>query len=108
MPVTSEEAKRTPIDLKKCKVAEEEILSVLNDANLTLRELLLVLGNTLINIGSTLEENKKKLTYDDIRRMYSMSPSLGTALMALGADILAEWIEIPLKQEIDNDRTREK
>jgi len=99
VPVTLEGMRNSTVDIEKCELAEQEILDIFNKSNLNLKELLTVIAQTLIDTGGTLENVKEKLRYDDMWRYYSVKPTAGNALMALGADILAEWLKVPEEEE---------
>jgi hypothetical protein len=104
VPVTLDEARKSPINLEKCEIIEQQIIDILNkEPGLNLKELILVLAQTLIDVGGTLEKVDTKLTYTDMWRRYAVEPTLGNALMAQGSDILHDWLKIP-----DNDNEEQE
>jgi len=94
MPITMADTQRAPIDTDKCERVEQQIIDALNGSDLSLRELIFVLAQTLIDVGGTLEGVDCKLDIDSMWRRYAVEPKLGNALMANGSDMLREWIKI--------------
>lgn len=105
MSVTLDDVRKSSANSVLCEVVEQQIIDILNSSDLNLRELVLVLAQTLIDVGGTLEEVKDKLTYSDMWRRYAMEPTLGNALMAQGTDILHDWLKIPEKSEDQERKT---
>jgi hypothetical protein len=99
MSVTLEDVRQSSANLETCERVEQEVLDILNKSKLNLMELILVLAQTLIDVGGTLEGVKDKLSYNDMWRRYATEPTLGNALMAQGTDILHDWLRIPENNE---------
>jgi hypothetical protein len=99
MPVTLDDVRKSPIDSELCEKAEQMLIDILNNSRLNLRELVLVLAQTLIDVGGTLEGVEDKLSYNDMWRRYAVEPTLGNALMAQGTDILHDWLKVLEKND---------
>ena len=100
MPITLDDARKSPVDMKKCETIEQRLINILNeDPGLNLKELILVLALTLRDVGGTLEGVNTKLSYNDIWRRYAVEPTLGNALMAQATDMLHDWLKIPEKND---------
>lgn len=94
MPVSMEDVRTGTIREPVCEDVETKLLKVLNESNMTLRELVYSLALLLIDVGSSLEGVKEKLDYDTMWRRYATNPTLGNALMAASSDILSEWLRV--------------
>jgi hypothetical protein len=95
MPITLDDARNSPTNLERCESIEQQIIDILNSKpGLNLRELVLVLAQTLIDVGGSIEGVKTKLTYNNMWRRYAVEPTLGNALMAQGTDMLNDWLKI--------------
>lgn len=106
MPITLDDARKSPVDLVKCEAVEQQVLDVLNwDPGLNLKELVLVLALTLRDVGGTLEKVDTKLSYNEVWQRYAVEPTLGNALMAQGTDMMHDWLKIPEKND---DKEQEK
>ena len=68
--ITLVDVRQSKIDLELCESVEQKILDILNgDAKLNLKELVFVLGQTLIDVGGTIEGiNEKPLVKVDGNR----------------------------------------
>ncbi|RLF68168.1 MAG: hypothetical protein DRN26_00430 [Thermoplasmata archaeon] len=94
VPVSIIDVKEGDLDRSKCEDTEQQILDILNQQQLSLRELLFVLACLFIDIGGSLEELDEMLTRDDMWRRYAIDPTIGNTMIALGGDILYEWLEL--------------
>lgn len=92
------------IEQDKCEETENRLLQAINESNLNLRELTFVLAHLFIDIGGSLEGNDTVLTQTVIRRMYLEEPTLGRALMCMGADMLADWLELPMMPQVESEK----
>ena len=81
------------LNIERCEKVELDIIKILNGADLSLRELLYVLAKVIIDIGGSLEENTP-ISREDIIRRYMVEPTLGNTMLALGSDILFDWIYV--------------
>lgn len=93
MPLTVKEAQETNIREEICEKAEEDILKVLNNQKLTLKELVYTLANVLIDTGSSLEQVKSSLIAEEAFARYTENPTIGNALISAGFDMCA-WLRL--------------
>lgn len=94
MPVSMEDVRSGTIREALCEEVEAKLLKILNESDLTLRELIYVIGLMLADVGGSLEGVKEKLSYDTMWRRYAVEPTLGNALMGFSGDIFCDWLRI--------------
>ena len=81
----------------KCEQIETQIIQILNNSELNLRELVFVLANLLVDTGGSLEGTDIVLTAENVQRLYLEKPTLGRAMMCMGMDVMIDWLEVSTK-----------
>ena len=94
MPINQDEVKTAPFDNDLCESTEQKLLDILNESKLNLRELTIVLGRLMIDLGGSLGGYTEAVSINDAWRRYAENPTFTHSWMSLGADLLYHWAEL--------------
>ena len=90
---------------KDCKEKDvlEDIVDIINNAQLSPAETTELLINLMFSIGSSLSDVSEELTSEKILTLYASEPTVGHALMAQALHMKETWTNIERNVEA-NDR----